>query len=63
MNSLANNIHVLHNNPRAERLVRDTAEPLTLAGAVACLFSASGRERLAAETGGDKSDTAYAWGL
>ena len=63
MNSLANNIHVLHDNARAGRLVRDTAQPLTLAGAIACLFSASGRERLAAETAGDKADTAYAWGL
>jgi len=58
MNSLASNVHIVRDlNPSQAAL------PVTLAGVIASLFSASGRDRLAAATGGDASDGAFAGGL
>jgi hypothetical protein len=37
--------------------------PLTLAAVIASLFSVTLREKLDAETAGDKSDAAYHWGM
>lgn len=61
MSSLTSNVHVLYQHTRAERLSEQA--PSTLFSVIASLFSAAGRERLAAETSGDASDAAYAWGL
>ena len=42
---------------------RSTKTPLTLAGIIATLFAVNLREKLDAETAGDKSDAAYTWGM
>ncbi len=47
--------------PRAAQAVK--AAPMTLAGAIASLFSVSLREKLDADTRGDRADAAYHWGM
>ena len=48
--------------PRAAQAVK-AAAPMTLAGAIASLFSVSLREKLDADTRGDRADAAYHWGM
>jgi hypothetical protein len=47
----------------APRETKSTKAPLTLAGVIATLFAVNLREKLDAQTGGDKSDAAYTWGM
>jgi hypothetical protein len=63
MNSLASNVHVLNDLNRAERPAQQATSPASLASVIASLFSAAGRDRLAAGTVGDAADAAYGWGL
>jgi hypothetical protein len=47
--------------PRADESA-NTA-PMTLSGLVASVFSVSLREKLDADTGGDRADAPYTWGM
>jgi hypothetical protein len=42
---------------------KPTKQPLTLAGLVAAFFMVDLREKLDAQTAGDKTDAAYTWGM
>ena len=42
---------------------RPEKTPFTFAGFIAVLFAINLREKLAADTRGDKSDGAYTWGM
>jgi hypothetical protein len=55
MTTMTNNATIANTAPKAA--------PLTLTAVIASLFSVKLREKLDAETAGDKSDAAYHWGM